>query len=226
MRVLLVEDNLKLVRSLTLGLNEAGMVLDVVNDGVHADQVLQVEVYDVVVLDLALPRMDGLEVLHRMRTRGNDVPVLILTASGDTADRVQGLNAGADDYLPKPFDLSELVARLRAIARRRVGRANAVFTVGRLSYDTVALTFSIDGTLVQLPPREHGVLAALVALSGRPVSKVALCNQLCSLDDAISPEAIEIYIHRLRKRLDHSGTRIRTMRGLGYMLEAADVAPA
>jgi two-component system response regulator TctD len=225
MRALLVEDNPKLVRSLTLGLSEAGMVLDVVNDGAHADQILQVEVYDVVVLELAVPRMDGLEVLHRMRARGNDVPVLILAASGETADRVHGLNAGADDYVRKPFDLSELVARMRAIARRRLGRANSVFTAGRLSYNSVTLTFTVDGQLIQLPPREHGVLAALVALAGRPVSKVALCHQLCSLDDAISPEAIEIYIHRLRKRLDQSGTRIRTMRGVGYMFETVDVAP-
>ena len=119
MRVLLVEDNRKLAEYLGQGLVEAGMVLDKVSDGLHADQLLSHEDYDVVVLDLSLPGLDGFEVLQRARSRGSDVPVLILTASGETADRVRGLNAGADDYLPKPFDLTELVARLRAIGRRR-----------------------------------------------------------------------------------------------------------
>ena len=226
MRVLLVEDNLRLAESLNQGLSSAGMVVDAVSDGLHADQLLTHEDYDVVVLDLALPGMDGLEVLRRARMRENTVPVLVLTASGETSDRVHGLNAGADDYLPKPFDLAELVARLRAIARRRVGRAHAVFVSGPLRYDTVSRLFTLAGQMLHLPPREHAVLEFLVAQPGSPVSKQVLCDGMCTLDEAISPEAIDIYIHRLRKRLDPSGMRIKTLRGLGYLLEAVDDAAA
>ena len=189
MRVLLVEDNPRLAESLAQGLSGAGVVLDAVADGRHADQLLGYQDYDVVVLDLALPGMGGLEVLRRARDRGNDVPVLILTASGETPERVRGLNAGADDYLAKPFELSELVARLRAIARRRVGRAHAVFAIGRLQYDSTAMRFRIGDQPLALPPREHGVLEALITHAGRPVGKPALSAQLCSLDDAVSVEA-------------------------------------
>jgi two-component system response regulator TctD len=226
MRVLLVEDNPKLAQTLQQGLSGAGMVTDTVHDGLHADQLLAHEDYDVVVLDLALPGLPGLEVLRRARARDSAVPVLILTASGETADRVHGLNEGADDYLAKPFDLSELVARLRAIARRRVGRAHAVFECGRLRYDTVSRIFSVDGNALSLPPREHAVLELLVAHPGSPVSKQVLCDRMCTLDESVSPEAIDIYIHRLRKRLEGGGMRIRTLRGLGYLLEAGGDAPA
>jgi DNA-binding response OmpR family regulator len=226
MRVLLVEDNPRLVRSLSAGLRDAGMVLDAVSDGLHADQLLHGEDYDAVVLDLELPRLSGLEVLQRARSRGNDVPVLILTASGETPERVRGLNAGADDYLPKPFELDELVARVRAVGRRRSGHAHPVLSLGRLCCDTVGMMFTVGGQPLLLPPREHGVLQALITRAGRPVSKAMLAEQLCSLDDSISPEAVEIYIHRLRRKIEGSGTCIRTLRGLGYMLEAADDAPA
>jgi two-component system response regulator TctD len=226
MRALLVEDNPRLLRSLTDGLSAAGMVLDCVSDGLHADQMLQVEDYDVVVLDIALPGLSGLEVLQRARARGSDVPVLILTASGDTPQRVRGLNAGADDYLPKPFELSELVARLRAIARRRSGRAHAIFRVGSLTYDSVGLVFSLNDQALPLPPREHGVLEALITRAGRSVSKQALGACLCSLDDAVSAEAVELYIHRLRKKLEGHGICIRTLRGLGYRLEEGNGAAA
>ncbi|WOO31729.1 response regulator [Diaphorobacter limosus] len=226
MRTLLIEDNPKLVRTLAAELRTAGMVLDTVADGLHADALLQVERYDVVILDLGLPSLDGIEVLRRIRARGDDVPVLILTASGEVPDRVRGLNAGADDYLPKPFDLHELVARLRALARRHRGRAHAVFKVGALSYDSVAMQFHIAGKPLELPRREHGVLEILVTRSGQPVSKRDISGQLCSLDDAVSPEALELYVHRLRRRLEGSGASIRTLRGLGYRLEAVDDAPA
>jgi len=225
-RVLLVEDNLKLAQSLKQGLGDAGMVVDSVGDGLHADQLLSHEDYDVVVLDLALPGIGGLEVLRRARARNDSVPVLVLTASGETSDRITGLNAGADDYLPKPFDLAELVARLRAIARRRVGRAHAVFESGRLRYDTVSRLFTLAGRMLTLPPREHALLELLMSQPGSPVSKQRLADRMCTLDDAISPEAIDIYIHRLRKRLEGAGMRIRTLRGLGYLLESDDDAAA
>lgn len=221
MRVLLVEDSARLARSLTAALRDAGMVVDAVADGLQAEQALAAEDYDAAVLDLALPRLDGMAVLRRARARGSDVPVLILTASGETADRVRGLNAGADDYLAKPCDLDELVARLRAIGRRRAGRAHAVFTVGLLRYDAVDQCFQFGTERLLLPPREHQVLEVLVTHAGRPVSKATMCSRLCSLDEAITPDAIEIYVHRLRRRLPPEGPQIRTLRGLGYLLECA-----
>jgi two-component system response regulator TctD len=221
MRLLLVEDSPRLARSLLAGLAQAGMVVDAVVDGVQADQLLSGERYEAVVLDLALPRLDGLEVLRRARDRGNDVPVLILTASGETADRVRGLNAGADDYLSKPFDLAELVARLRALGRRRNGHPRALFALGALTFDSVAQLFRVSAQTLALPPREHQVLEVLIRHAGRPVRKATVCDRLCTLDDAVTPDAIEIYVHRLRKRLAGSGTQIRTLRGLGYLLEPA-----
>jgi two-component system response regulator TctD len=222
MRILLIEDNPKLARTLAADLRAAGMVPDMVADGQHADSLLQVERYDAVVLDIGLPGLGGFEVLRRARARGDDVPVLILTASGETPDRVRGLNAGADDYLAKPFDLSELVARLHAIARRRKGHAHAVFELARLRYDSATLQFSVAGVALELPRREHGLLEILMTQAGRPVSKREVISQLSPLDDAVSPEAVEIYVHRLRKRLEGSGASIRTLRGLGYRLEASD----
>ena len=226
MRILLVEDNPHLARSLAAGMARSGMVVDPIGDGLHADQLLRTEDYDAVVLDLALPRLGGMEVLRRARERGNDVPVLILTASGELPERVRGLNAGADDYLAKPFELDELVARLHAIARRRVGQAHAVFRVGRLAYDSTSRLFRLDGQALSLPPREHGVLEALVMQAGRPVSKARLAKRLCTLDDAVSAQALEIYVHRLRRKIEGGGVRIRTLRGLGYLLEEAPDAPA
>ncbi len=226
MRVLLVEDNGRLAESLKQGLVDAGMVVDTVANGLYADQLLTHEDYDVVVLDLALPGIDGLEVLRRARARNDSVPVLVLTASAETVDRIHGLNAGADDYLPKPFDLAEVVARLRAIARRRAGRAHAVFESGCLRYDTVSRVFSIAGRMLSLPPREHALLELLVMNPNAPVSKQQLNQRMCNLDEAISPEAIDIYIHRLRKRLEPAGLRIRTLRGLGYLLETEGDAAA
>ncbi len=219
MRVLLAEDNPQLLRSLARALGESGMVLDCVEDGLHADQLLQVQSYDVLVLDLTLPRLDGLDVLRRLRARGSGLPVLILTARGGTDDRVRGLNEGADDYLPKPFDLAELEARIRALARRSHGHASSLLRAGRLSYDSVSRLFRLDERKLALPPREHGVLELLMLHAASPVSKDRLCDQLCSLDDAVSRDAIEIYVHRLRKKLEGSGVAIRTLRGLGYMLE-------
>ena len=229
MRALLVEDNKRLLRVLSQALADEGMVLDTAVDGQAADQLLCVAAYDVVVLDLALPRLDGLQVLQRARARGNDVPVLILTASGDTADRVSGLNAGADDYLPKPFDLAELTARLRALARRRAGHSIRCVHLGRLSYDTVARHFQLHGRHLALPPREFQILEVLLLNAGRPLSKTSIRDQLCSLDDDMTAEAIEVYVHRLRKRLDDAGLSIRTLRGLGYLMEPAPMparAPA
>ncbi|HUG24468.1 response regulator [Piscinibacter sp.] len=226
MRILLIEDQAGLVQTLTQSLVALGIAVESRSDGLLADEALQHHAYDAVVLDLALPRLHGLEVLRRLRGRGDTVPVLILTASGDTHDRVQGLNAGADDYLPKPFDLSELEARLRALYRRRLGAAGSVLRVGSLALDTVSRRFAVGEHHLDLPPREHGLLEALIAQAGRPVSKFALSQRLCSANEVLSHDALEVYVHRLRRRLEGSGAAIHTLRGLGYVLEGSDAASA
>lgn len=226
MRVLLIEDHAGLVQTLTQSLGALGIQVESCADGAAADAALREHMYDVVVLDLELPRLPGLDVLRRLRQRGDAVPVLVLTASGDTYDRVHGLNAGADDYLPKPFDLAELEARIRALHRRSVGALHSLLRVGRLELDTVSRRFTIDARHLDLPPRERDLLEALMVHHGCPVSKLALAKRLCSGEAVLSHEALEIYVHRLRRRLCGSGAAIQTLRGLGYVLEAADDAPA
>ena len=223
MRILIVEDNPHLLRSLTLALAQ-GHVVDAVPDGAQADTVLRTERYDVIVLDLGLPKMDGLEVLRRLRARGDRTAVLVLTASGDTDDRVRGLDSGADDYLAKPFELTELEARLRALHRRSLGHAAPVLQVGRLVYDSVARSFRIDGERLTLPPREHQVLEQLITRAGQPLRKRQLADAVSTLDEALNEDALEIYVHRLRRKLAGSGAVIHTLRGLGYVLEPADEA--
>jgi two-component system response regulator TctD len=224
MRILIVEDNPHLLRTLTLALAQ-GHVVDAVPDGAQADAVLRTERYDVIVLDLGLPRMDGLEVLRRLRTRGDRTAVLVLTASGDTDDRVRGLDSGADDYLAKPFELTELEARLRALHRRSLGHASPALQVGRLVYDSVARSFRVDGERLALPPREHQVLEQLITRAGQPLRKRQLADAVSTLDEALNEDALEIYVHRLRRKLAGSGAVIHTLRGLGYVLEPADEAP-
>lgn len=223
MRILIVEDNPHLLRSLTLALAQ-GHVVDAVPDGAQADAVLRTERYDVVVLDLGLPKVDGLEVLRRLRARGDRTAVLVLTASGDTDDRVRGLDSGADDYLAKPFELTELEARLRALHRRALGHATPLLQVGRLVYDSVARSFRIDGERLALPPREHQVLEQLITRAGQPLRKRQLADAVSTLDESLNEDALEIYVHRLRRKLSGSGAVIHTLRGLGYVLEPADEA--
>ena len=220
MRILLVEDNLQLAEWLARALRESQFVVDLMHDGVGADHVLMTQTYAAVILDLALPRMSGMEVLRRMRGRGSKVPVLILTAQGGVQDRVQGLNLGADDYLPKPFELSELEARLRALIRRAHGQENPMVQCGSLRYDGNTRLFAVGDKPLALTPREHAVLEVLTLDLGKTVSKEALSEQVFALDQDASADAIEIYVHRLRKKLDGTDVAIVTLRGLGYMLEA------
>jgi two-component system response regulator TctD len=185
--------------------------------GDHADHALLTQPYDLVILDLSLPGLDGLEVLRRLRGRGNGVPVLVLTARGSTEERVIGLNLGADDYLVKPFELSELEARVKALLRRGSGRAPTV-RVGQLEIDTSSRLVSLDGRPLALTPRELAVLEALVARLGRPVARELLFEKVFDMDADARPEAIESYVSRLRKKLEGSGATITTLRGLGYLL--------
>ncbi|AUH50013.1 DNA-binding response regulator [Chromobacterium sp. ATCC 53434] len=218
MRILLVEDNLDLAESLLKALTQAGFAVDAMRDGQDADHVLRTQDYALVILDLALPRLDGWEVLRRLRARRKSVPVLILTAHGSVEDRVRGLDMGADDYLPKPFDLVELEARVRALIRRSHGHEHNLLSVGDLSYDGASRLFTLAGLALKLTPREHAVLELLMLQGGKAISKDALSERIFSLDESGSAEAMEIYVYRLRKKLAHGDVGIVTLRGLGYLL--------
>ncbi|ENA32024.1 MULTISPECIES: response regulator [Pseudomonas] len=219
MRILLVEDHLSLAESVAQALKGEGWTVDVINDGVAADLALASEEYALAILDVGLPRMDGFEILARLRERGNRLPVLMLTARGEVKDRVQGLNLGADDYLAKPFELTELEARVKALLRRSVLGGERQQRCGPLVYDLNTRRFTLDNEPLTLTSREQAVLGILIARPGRVMSKEQLASQVFGLDEEASPEAIEIYIHRLRKKLEASAVRIVTFRGLGYLLE-------
>jgi two-component system response regulator TctD len=217
MRLLLVEDHPEIAEWVGKALVQAGYVVDHMVRGDHADQALATEPYDLVILDLSLPKMDGLDVLRRLRDRGATVPVLILTARSATEDRVRGLNLGADDYLPKPFELEELEARIKALLRRSSGHT-PLLRIGRLEYDTTTRQIGVEGRPLALTPRELAVFEVLAARLGKPVSRETLFEKIFAFDADARTEAIEIYVHRLRKKLDGSGAAISTLRGLGYVL--------
>lgn len=218
MRILLVEDHADLADTLAKAIGEAGFAVDVVGRGDHADHLLLTQHYDLVVLDLTLPGLDGLEVLRRQRARKSLVPVLILTARGATDEKVKGLDLGADDYLAKPFELEELEARMRALLRRS-SAVSPVVRAGRLEFDTVSRLARIEGEAVALTPRELMVLEALLFRLGKAVSREMLYEKVFKLDEEARPEALEIYVCRVRKKLAASGLSLVTLRGLGYMLE-------
>jgi two-component system response regulator TctD len=222
MRILLVEDHLQLSQSIAQALKAAGLTVDVLHDGVAADLALASEDYAMAILDVGLPRLDGFEVLARLRNRGRNLPVLMLTARADVKDRVHGLNLGADDYLAKPFELTELEARVKALLRRTLLGGERQQRCGQLVYDLEARRFSISEVPLVLTSREQAVLEALIARPGRVMSKEQLAAQVFGLNEEASAEAIEIYIHRLRKKLDGQGAAIVTFRGLGYLLEGRD----
>jgi DNA-binding response OmpR family regulator len=187
--------------------------------GADADRALSAEQYDFVILDIELPLLNGFEVLRRLRKRKATVPVLVLTARDSVHDRILGLDIGADDYLTKPFEMGELEARMRALVRRAQGIAENEIALGRLVLDLKGRQALVDGAGLDLSAREWAVLELLAARAGRVVSKDALMKSLYEWDDDASPNAIEIYVHRLRKKLMDSGIVIRTIRGLGYLLE-------
>lgn len=227
MRILLVEDHLELSRTLSKALGELRLSVECAMNGADADALLHTQEYALVILDLTLPKMDGLEVLRRLRARSGargQTPVLILTARGGLNERVQGLNLGADDYLAKPFELSELEARVKALLRRTHGNDAVVQGCGALQFDTVSRIFAYSGQPLALTPREYAVLEALISRAGRAVSKEKLFDEVFALEDNVNPDAIEIYIHRLRKKLDgvsagDGGVAITTLRGIGYLLQ-------
>ena len=219
MRILIVEDDPTLADGLTRLLQRADYAVDCVHDGEHADHVLAAQSYDLVILDLGLPKLDGFEVIRRVRRRGATVPVLVLTAHDALADRVKGLDLGADDYLTKPFELPELEARVRALIRRGQSGGSSLLTHGPLALDTSGRRATLGNVPLELSARELGVLEVLMLRNGRVVSKEQLAEQLYGWEDEVGSNAIEVYVHRLRKKLEPAGVAIRTIRGLGYMLE-------
>lgn len=219
MKILIVEDDPVLADGLTRSLRQAGFAVDCIHDGDQADHVLSTQNYDLVILDLGLPKLDGFEVLRRMRRRGSAMPVLVLTARDALADRVKGLDLGADDYMTKPFDLPELEARVRALIRRGQSGGGSLLTHGPLTLDTSGRRAMLADTPLELSARELGVLEVLMLRSGRVVNKEQLAEQLYGWDDEVGSNAIEVYVHRLRKKLEPAGIVIRTIRGLGYLLD-------
>lgn len=227
MRILLIEDDLVLRDVMLRSLHDAGHRVDVAGSVAEADQVWQMQAFDAVLLDLNLPHgpgprsglASGLAVLKAARARGDRTPVLVLTARNRTDERIAGLNAGADDYLGKPFDLGEVEARLRAVVRRTQGTQDQV-QVGALALDRVTRRFVLHGHPLDLPAREFEVLWELMTPAGRVVSKRELSSKLSDLQDYLGDNALEAFVSRLRKKLASGGVHIRTLRGLGYVLEA------
>lgn len=218
MRIALIEDNIDLARGIAHSLRDAGHAVDHLTDGADAPGFLSGEGADLIILDINLPGMSGLEILHWLRARGDQTPVLLLTARSGTADRVAGLDAGADDYLIKPFAMEELMARLRALGRRRGGETAVTDQIGPLTYHKTARQFTVAGTALELPRRELSALECLLERRGRLTPKSALLDYLYGVGTDIDDSAIEVHISRLRKRLRAYGIEIRTARGLGYML--------
>ena len=219
MRILIAEDDAILADGLACSLRHSGYVVDCVSTGSEADAAAAVGEYDLVILDLGLPKLSGFDVLKRLRGRLSKVPVLILTALDGVSDRVRGLDLGADDYLAKPFALRELEARVRALTRRGQAGTFSLLRHGDLTYDQTGRVAELNGKLLDLSAREIGLLEVLLRRAGRMVSKEQLVENLCEWGEEVSTNAIEVYIHRLRKKLESGGVRIVTVRGIGYCLE-------
>ncbi len=218
MRILLAEDDLIIADALVRSLRKAGYAVDHMTTGAEADTALLSQSFDLAILDIGLPKLSGIEVLRRLRARKSPLPVLILTAQDGVEERVRGLDAGADDYLTKPFALPELEARVRALTRRGTGQPRQI-ELGPLVYDQAERMVKAGDQIVDLSARELGVLEMLMLRAGRLVSKEHLADHLCGWGEEVSTNAIEVYVHRLRKKLEPFGIRIATLRGLGYSLE-------
>ena len=219
MRLLLVEDDVMVASGIKLGLSDAGYSVDWVGSAERAEQALERESFDAAILDIGLPGLDGLQLTQRLRARGLAMPVLILTARDALSDRVQGLDLGADDYMVKPFELPELLARLRALLRRSQAATSAVLSFGALEMDTAQRRVTLAGQPLELGPREWTVLEYLLINAPKPASKDKLLQALTGWDKEITPNAIEVYISRLRAKLDPAGVALRAIRGFGYRLE-------
>jgi DNA-binding response OmpR family regulator len=222
MKILIIEDEQRLARLLKQGLEEQGFVVDLAYDGSEGQFQAEQYPYDAILLDLMLPEVDGLAILKGLREKGNDVPILIITARGDVEDRIKGLNFGADDYLAKPFNLDELIARLRALIRRSRGQSSPLITVGDLVIDSNARTVARAGTVILLSAREYDLLHYLALSAGTVVSRTKLIEHIFTSDYEWDSNVIEVYISHLRTKIDkgYSSALIHTVRGAGYLLRA------
>jgi two-component system OmpR family response regulator len=218
-RILIAEDDPHLAEGLVQSLRNEGYAVNDVKSGEEADLALETNDFDLLILDIGLPRTSGLEVLRRLRARKSALPVLVLTALNSVNDRVAGLDAGADDYLAKPFDLAELKARVRALIRRGIAGRTTLLKHGALSYDQIGRVAWLNGERIELSGREISLLETFLQRAGRLVSKDQLVNHMCEWGEEVSGNAIEVYVHRLRKKLEPGGVHIVTVRGLGYSLD-------
>ncbi|WP_299484184.1 response regulator transcription factor [uncultured Roseibium sp.] len=221
MRIALVEDNVSLAKGIAYQLRDAGHSVDILHDGDDAEVFLRQESGDLVILDLNLPGKNGLDLLADLRERGDPRPVILLTARSETEDRVKGLDAGADDYLVKPFEMEELAARIRALGRRKGVAPRQLVEIGPLKLDVGALQLLDGETALDVPRRELALLAALAQVKGRTVSKASLLDQLYGAGSETDEKVIEVYVSRLRKRLAGYGVNIHVHRGIGYSLGSA-----
>lgn len=222
MRILITEDDATLAEALQFSLTQASYAVDWVANGIAADEALRNGGFGLLILDLGLPKLDGLEVLRRLRRRNDALPVLILSGREEPEEKVEGLDLGADDYLVKPFSLNELQARVRALLRRGHGTASPVLSFRELSFDPVARTATISGHPLPLSTHELSVLEVLLRRFGRVVSKEHLVEQIYTYDQEVSHNAIEVYVHRLRKKISNTGLMVRTLYGRGYALDYLD----
>ena len=218
-RILLVEDDALLADAVTRAFEQNAHAVDVARSGEAADRALSSETYDLVLLDIALPKMNGLEVLRRLRGRRSTVPVILITVRDSLEDRVDGLDCGADDYITKPFHLSELEARVRAVVRRTQSGSSTDIEHGRLKLDIGGRRLYSDGEPVDLSVREFAVAELLLTRAGKVVTKQQILDKLYGWEDASSSNAVEVFVYRLRKKLEPSGVNIRTIRGMGYLIE-------
>lgn len=219
MRILVVEDNKALSEGLCMLLRTSGYAVDLVEDGASAEAAIATQSFDLVVLDLNLPDFDGLDVLRFIRSRKDGAAVMILTARGAAEERVRGLDLGADDYMIKPFDVSEFEARVRVLLRRHAGLRSSLISFGVVDFDLNSRSFSANGQTIELPARELSLLEVLFMRAGKVVAKEAIMQSLAAFDDDLSSNAIEQYVSRLRKRLAPHGLTVRTARGIGYYLD-------
>jgi len=222
MRILIAEDDPSLADALRCTLRKSGYAVDWIGDGRKADAALCTGEFDLLILDISLPGLSGLDILQRLRGRNSRLPVLLLTARDSVDDRVRGLDAGADDYLVKPFQLAELEARARALTRRGMSGASTLIRHGRLCFDLVGRSADLGGERLDLSARELSLLELFVQRPGQLVPKERLVDHLCEWGEEVSANAIEVYVHRLRKKLAPAGVKIATVRGVGYCLETPE----
>ncbi len=220
MRITVVEDNISLAKGIAYSLEDAGHAVDLLHDGTEAEAFLASDTSDLIILDINLPGTDGLTLLKTLRLRDDPRPVILLTARAEIEDRITGLDAGADDYLIKPFEMAELNARVRALSRRRAVPQRQMQTIGQLSFDATARQLFAEGEPLDMPRRELAVFECLLSADGRLVSKTALLDYAYGVGADVEERVVEVYVSRIRGRLKPYGVTIKSQRGLGYQLLA------